>query len=160
MHEGNENQGKYGKQGWSIARRLIAVAMGEPDGGKDPVGLFPGERVAHRRVTLDQPARQESLAQVKGGSIKIGSQIFADFVQIRTVYMKYDGFRAYPFEFVDKIQLRSSPSCNMRANRLTTASPHWEQLDAPPRSGVRLSRSRITASIARMIASCASRCPR
>ncbi len=27
MHEGNEEQGKYGKQGWSIARRFIAVAM-------------------------------------------------------------------------------------------------------------------------------------
>jgi hypothetical protein len=46
MHEGNQAQGKYGKQGWSIARRCIAVAM-------------------------DQ-----------GGSIKIGSQIFPDFVQV------------------------------------------------------------------------------
>jgi len=43
-------QGKYGKQGWSIARRFIAVAM-------------------------DQ-----------GGSIKIGSQIFPDFVQVQTVF--------------------------------------------------------------------------
>ncbi len=47
LHEGNEVQGKYGKQGWLIARRCIAVAMGEPDKGKDPVDLFPGERVAH-----------------------------------------------------------------------------------------------------------------
>jgi hypothetical protein len=27
LHEGNEVQGKYGKQGWLIARRCIAVAM-------------------------------------------------------------------------------------------------------------------------------------
>ena len=26
LHEGNEAQGKHGKQGWSIARRCIAVA--------------------------------------------------------------------------------------------------------------------------------------
>jgi len=47
LHEGNEAQGKYGKQGWFIARRCIAIAMGEPDKGKDPADLFPGERVAH-----------------------------------------------------------------------------------------------------------------
>jgi hypothetical protein len=45
MHEGNEDQGKYGKQGWLIVRRCIAIAM-------------------------DQ-----------GGSIKIGSQVFPEFVQ-------------------------------------------------------------------------------
>jgi len=50
LHEGNEAQGKYGKQGWLIARRCIAVAM-------------------------DQ-----------GGSIKIDSQIFPDFVQVQTVF--------------------------------------------------------------------------
>jgi len=49
LHEGNEDQGKYGKQGWSIARRSIAIAM-------------------------DQ-----------GGSIKIGSQIFPEFVQAQNV---------------------------------------------------------------------------
>jgi len=49
LHEGNEDQGKYGKQCWSIARRCIAIAM-------------------------DQ-----------GGSIKIGSQIFPEFVQAHTV---------------------------------------------------------------------------
>ncbi len=27
LHEGNEAQGKYGKQGWLIVRRFIAVAM-------------------------------------------------------------------------------------------------------------------------------------
>ena len=47
MHEGNEEQGKFGKQGWLIARRFIAAAMGEPEIGKDPVDLYPGERVAH-----------------------------------------------------------------------------------------------------------------
>jgi len=49
LHEGGEDQGKYGKQGWSIARRYIAIAM-------------------------DQ-----------GGSIKIGRQIFPEFVQAQTV---------------------------------------------------------------------------
>jgi hypothetical protein len=56
LHEGNEDQGKYGKQGWSIARRCIAIAM-------------------------DQ-----------GGSIKIGRQIFPDFVQVQTVFFKYQRF--------------------------------------------------------------------
>jgi hypothetical protein len=50
LHEGNEGQGKYGKQGWLIARRFIAIAM-------------------------DQ-----------GGSIKISSQIFPEFVQAQTVF--------------------------------------------------------------------------
>ncbi len=53
LHEGNEDQGKYGKQGWSIARRCIAIAM-------------------------DQ-----------GGSIKIGSQIFPEFVQAQTVFFNH-----------------------------------------------------------------------
>jgi len=57
LHEGNEVQGKYGKQGWSIARRCIAIAM-------------------------DQ-----------GGSIKIGSQIFPDFVQGQTVFFVIHDFR-------------------------------------------------------------------
>jgi hypothetical protein len=66
LHEGNEVQGKYGKQGWSITRRCIAVAM-------------------------DQ-----------GGSIKIGSQIFTDFVQVQTVFFKYQKFFSSIFEFIDK----------------------------------------------------------
>jgi hypothetical protein len=53
LHEGNEDQGKAGKQGWSIARRCIAIAM-------------------------DQ-----------GGSIKIGSQIFPEFVQAQTVIFSH-----------------------------------------------------------------------
>jgi hypothetical protein len=52
LHEGNEVQGKYGKQGWLIVRRFIAVAM-------------------------DQ-----------GGSTKIGSQIFPEFVQVQTVFIE------------------------------------------------------------------------
>jgi hypothetical protein len=58
LHEGNEVQGKYGKQGWSIARRCIAVATHQ------------------------------------GGSIKIGSQIFPDFVQVQTVSFAIHDFRA------------------------------------------------------------------
>ena len=53
LHEGNEDQGKYGNQGWSIARRCIAIAM-------------------------DQ-----------GGSIKIGSQIFSEFVQAQAVIFNH-----------------------------------------------------------------------
>jgi len=58
LDEGNEAQGKSGKQGWSIVRRFIAVAM-------------------------DQ-----------GGSIKIGSQIFPDFVQVQTVFFIIHDIRA------------------------------------------------------------------
>jgi hypothetical protein len=58
LHEGNEDQGKYGKQGWSIARRCIAVATHQ------------------------------------GGSIKIGSQILPDFVQVQTVSFAIHDFRA------------------------------------------------------------------
>jgi len=53
LHEGNEDQGKYGKQCWSIVRRCIAIAM-------------------------DQ-----------GGSIKIGGQIFPEFVQVQTVIFNH-----------------------------------------------------------------------
>ncbi len=34
LHEGNEVQGKYGKQGWLIARRCIAVAMDQGGSAK------------------------------------------------------------------------------------------------------------------------------
>ena len=41
LHEVNEDQGKYGKQGWLIARRCIAVAMDQ--GGSARIGshFFP-----------------------------------------------------------------------------------------------------------------------
>jgi hypothetical protein len=41
LHEGNEAQGKYGKQGWPIARRCIAEAMDQ--GGLAKIGsqIFP-----------------------------------------------------------------------------------------------------------------------
>jgi len=41
LHEGNEDQEKYGKQGWPIARRCIAVAMDQ--GGSAKIGrqIFP-----------------------------------------------------------------------------------------------------------------------
>ena len=57
LHEGNEVQGKCGKQGLSIARRCIAIAM-------------------------DQ-----------GGSAKIGSQIYPEFVQVQTVNFIMPKFR-------------------------------------------------------------------
>jgi len=41
LHEGNEVQGKYGKQGWLIARRCIAIATHQ--GGSTKIGrqIFP-----------------------------------------------------------------------------------------------------------------------
>jgi hypothetical protein len=41
LHEGNDSQEKYGKQGWLIARRCIAVAMDQ--GGSIKIGsqIFP-----------------------------------------------------------------------------------------------------------------------
>jgi hypothetical protein len=68
LHEGNEAQGKYGKQGWSIARRCIAIAM-------DQGGSI---KIAYRDV--GGRATQERLA----GS----SQIFPDFVQVQTVFFE------------------------------------------------------------------------
>ena len=66
LHEGNEVQGNYGKQYWSIARRCIAVATHQ------------------------------------GGSIKIGSQIFPDFVQVQTVISVSYNFCAQLFALVIK----------------------------------------------------------
>ena len=80
LHEGNEAQGKYGKQGWSIARRCIAIATHQ------------------------------------GGSIKIGSQIFPDFVQVQTVFFLIHDFRVKLFEINDKYRKSLPPSCNMRAS--------------------------------------------
>jgi hypothetical protein len=79
LHEGNEVQGKYGKQGWSIACRCIAIAM-------------------------DQ-----------GGSIKIGSQIFPEFVQVQSVFFIIHDIRAKLFEINHKYHKSLPPSCNMRA---------------------------------------------
>ncbi len=69
LHEGNEDQGKYGKQGWSIARRFIAIAMDE--GGSI--------KIAYRDV--GGRATQELLA----GS----SQIFPEFAQAQTVFFDH-----------------------------------------------------------------------
>jgi len=38
----------------------------------------------------------------QGGSIKIGSQIFPEFVQVKTVFFKYQGFFSSIFEFINK----------------------------------------------------------
>jgi hypothetical protein len=52
LHEENEHQGKYGKQGWSITRRCIAIAMDQ--GGSTRIGrqIFP-EFVQAQTVALD-----------------------------------------------------------------------------------------------------------
>ncbi len=65
LHEGNEDQRKYGKQCWSIARRCIAIAMDE--GGSI--------KIAYRDV--GGRATQELLAE--------SSQIYPEFVQAQTV---------------------------------------------------------------------------
>jgi len=41
LHEGNEAQGKYGKQGWLIARRYIAVAMDQRGSTNLGSQIFP-----------------------------------------------------------------------------------------------------------------------
>jgi len=52
----------------------------------------------------------------QGGSIKIGSQIFPDFVQVQTVFSGFHGIRTLLLEFNDKDHNFSPPSCNMRAS--------------------------------------------
>jgi len=86
LHEGNEAQEKYGKQGWSIARRCIAIATHQ--GGSIKIAYID---VAMRRSDGRAPKvgafrrRQELLA----GS----SQIFPEFVQVQTVFFVIHDFR-------------------------------------------------------------------
>jgi len=65
LHEGNEDHGKYGKQGWLIARRCIAKAMDE--GGSI--------KIAYRDVG----------GRATQGAVAGSSQIFPEFVQAQTV---------------------------------------------------------------------------
>ncbi len=55
----------------------------------------------------------------QGGSIKIGSQIFPDFVQVQTVFSDFQGIRTLLIELTDKDHKLSPPSCNMRASWLS-----------------------------------------
>ena len=48
--------------------------MGEAENGKDPVDLYPAERVAQGWATLAHQAEQESEAPMEGGSAKMQSQ--------------------------------------------------------------------------------------
>ncbi len=146
MHEGNGAQGKSGKQGWSTARRCIAVAReplnksyGEhwlparfgikarlrrhavacqevatpsPDCAGSPAGrvlkhapaaLQPSPRTkaisfALRLASTCFRARRDPIGLAQrflnqGGSIKVGSQIFPDFVQVQTVFSGFHGIR-------------------------------------------------------------------
>jgi hypothetical protein len=52
----------------------------------------------------------------QGGSIKVGSQIFPEFVQVQTGYSDFHGIRTLLFELTDKDRKLSPPSCNMRAS--------------------------------------------
>ncbi len=72
LHGGNEVQGKYGKQGWLIVRRFIAVAMDQ--GGSAKIAY----------TDVGGRATQELLAE--------SSQIFSEFVQVQTVYFKKHDF--------------------------------------------------------------------
>ncbi len=74
LHEGNEDQGKYGKQGWLIARRFIAIAMGQ--GGSI--------KIAYRDVAVRRPG-----ARAMQGAVAESSQIFPEFVQAPTVIFIY-----------------------------------------------------------------------
>ncbi len=64
-----------GKADWSIGRRGIAVALGEPDKGKGQVDLFPGERTYQGKYALDHRAQRDSEALREGGSVNMRSQI-------------------------------------------------------------------------------------
>ena len=64
-----------GEAGWSIARRGIAVAMGEQDIEKGPVDLLPCERAYPGGCALDHRAQQDSEALMEGGSAKMRRQI-------------------------------------------------------------------------------------
>jgi len=48
--------------------------MGEAESGKGPVDLYPAERVAQGRATLDHQAKREREAPMEGGSAKVQSQ--------------------------------------------------------------------------------------
>jgi hypothetical protein len=69
LHEGNEDQGKYGKQGWSIVRRCIAVAMDQ--GGSIEIAC----------MDVGGRATQELLAGSR--------QIFPEFVQAQTIFFTH-----------------------------------------------------------------------
>jgi hypothetical protein len=70
LYEGNGEQGKYGKRG----KLLLHCSSTDI-----PVG--EGWSIARRCITI---------AMDQGGSIKIGSQIFPEFVQAQTVFFNHD----------------------------------------------------------------------
>jgi hypothetical protein len=69
LYEGNEDQGKYGKQGWSIARRCIAIAMDQ--GGST--------KIAYRDVG----------GRATQGAVAESRHIFSEFVQAHSVIFKH-----------------------------------------------------------------------
>jgi hypothetical protein len=69
LHEGNEIQGEYGKRG----KLLLHCSSTDI-----PVG--EGWSITRRCIAI---------AMDQGGSIKIGSQIFPDFVQAQTVFFNH-----------------------------------------------------------------------
>ena len=54
--------------------KSIALAMGESDKDRGPVDPCPDERVVQGRITQDDPAWQESRAQMGGGSSNVDVQ--------------------------------------------------------------------------------------
>jgi hypothetical protein len=63
----------------------------------------------------------------QGGSIKIDSQIFPDFVQVQTVFSDLHGIRTLLFEFNDKDHKVPPPSCLMWARVLQSHSDKYNQ---------------------------------
>ena len=87
LHEGNEAQWKYGKQGWSIARQSIAIAM-------DQGGSI---KIAYRDVAVRRPGGRAPKVGAfrRPQELLAGSrQIFPDFVQVQTVFFVIHDFRA------------------------------------------------------------------
>ncbi len=75
LHERNEDQGKYGKQYWSIARRCIAIAM-------DQGGSI---KIAYREVAGGAPSVRRPGGRATQELLAESSQIFPEFVQAHTV---------------------------------------------------------------------------
>ena len=67
--------GHSGKAACVIVRRAMVVTMGEAEIGKGPADLYPAERVAKGRATLDHRAQRGTRSGMEGGSRKMRGQV-------------------------------------------------------------------------------------
>ena len=111
LHEGNETQGKSGKQGRTIVRRAIAVAMGQ--GGSFETG--------RQIIDVRRPWRTP-LRGCFASPIRI-PRIAPDFVQVQTGFAQVLEILLKRFYISTITQEFVSPSCNLQArlNRAATS---------------------------------------